>query len=388
MSNNQSTHEYALKHGYDNYYDFLGVPPNASETDIDAAARTIQAEVLSSQMSPEAALLKEAQRVLMDPTRRENYDQLGHEAYVDRTPKLKLTSFHPAPDSDPSPESHSSNEPAEAPSEEPPDPTPDPDAEEPSEPEQNKKGAGLLAAMFPNRQSFATVLTFIYSRVTNTVIRTYKLGKKIIRNDNDKMSGLSGRYHPEDVFTPTEEIKVQTNPTRWQSIGPYALGCLFYLFAIFSSYMIRTESLHAYINSRLIGISVPAGHIPFWWTFPLICIILGTAVIIAEMLQRASTWYVLTDNRIIVREGILSRQTPSYQIDQLSKSEEDSPFPLNLIGIGHIDLYTSAKDDREERLWYLPSSGKFRDELSIQGEKAYRGRTRATENQGAPDADD
>jgi len=198
------------------------------------------------------------------------------------------------------------------------------------------------------------------------------MGVKNIRGNKDQKSGISGHYYPTDSIVEGEEVIAKTNPTRWQSIGPYTLGLLFYAFAAFSTQIIQTGYLHRYINTRLGFITIQQSQIPFWWTLPVFCLLMGTTIIFAEILQRGSTWYILTDNRVFIREHPLSRRTASLKIRQLSKSEEESPFPINLINIGHVDLYTSASGTREERLWYLANSSDFKNELAKVEDKSSR----------------
>jgi len=385
----QSLHEYAVEQGYEDYYDVLGIDENATQDEIDAQRQRLTAQTLNDQTAAKPSLAREASEELLDPSAREEYDAIGHEAYVQDRPGL--TSFAP----NKSPSNH-----ADPPNDSNTDDTlgsafkskqtqtntaapPEQQAGSTSEPSsaqtQQKDGAGeevekkgILKAILPQWKTITAAQTWLLAFVGNRIIRTLRWGSKTIRGNKDQKSGISGHYYPTDSIVEGEEVIAKTNPTRWQSIGPYTLGLLFYAFAAFSTQIIQTGYLHRYINTRLGFITIQQSQIPFWWTLPVFCLLMGTTIIFAEILQRGSTWYILTDNRVFIREHPLSRRTASLKIRQLSKSEEESPFPINLINIGHVDLYTSASGTREERLWYLANSSDFKNELAKVEDKSSR----------------
>lgn len=378
-SNNQRT-VYAHENGYDNYYDLLGVDEDASPETIEVALSDTRSGMFTQPTDTETQLGEEAMGILLHPDSRSEYDKLGHEAYA---AKYKdCTSFSVETDNTSS-ESQPPKESATEPVSEMAEPSTTDTTAPPPETAPNDSPQGGIKrrvdSLFPDSTDGTAIARKAGIAITAALLATVSWLWALIRGKSDPETGISGWYYPSNELVDGEEVVEEVVPSRWTSLGPYTLGMLFYIFAIGGSWAITTGYVFDYINSRLGFLTVEAFHIPYWWAFPLFCVLMGTTVIFAEFLLRASTWYVLTDTRVIVRENPLSKQADSFKVNQLSRTTEKSPFPINMLNIGHVDIYTSASGDKERRLWYLPESSKFKKELDVaENEDVKKSRQQAT----------
>ena len=70
-------------------------------------------------------------------------------------------------------------------------------------------------------------------------------------------------------------------------------------------------------------------------------------VLIAGWLQRIDTHYAVTNQRINIRKGILSRSDHSTSYERLQNVTTYQSFLERILGVGLVDFDTAAGDDFE-----------------------------------------
>lgn len=93
--------------------------------------------------------------------------------------------------------------------------------------------------------------------------------------------------------------------------------------------------------------------------------------------------YTLTDHRILVRHGILSRKTESIALDRVQETVVRVRLPLSLFGIGDL-IIESAGREGVEALIYIGEPEDFNNQLMQAIENYRRGGGLAMPNNGPP----
>lgn len=177
-------------------------------------------------------------------------------------------------------------------------------------------------------------------------------------------------YYPDEMLREDEEVVWATNPSRWQAVGPYTLGLLFFSSSVVFFLASVTGYTDAYLNSRapsFLEITLPAWFILL---FTAVLIFFGFLTVIGEMFSRGSTWYIITDNRVIYRRNPINRKRKRINLDDINKADDRYPIPYRFVGIGSIDIYTASTDGRELRMRALQAPGLKADLIDEQ--RAYR----------------
>lgn len=93
-------------------------------------------------------------------------------------------------------------------------------------------------------------------------------------------------------------------------------------------------------------------------------LIMGLCIVAWAAINRSHVWYIITNQRTWVRTGVFSKEDEG-SLDHLNVNnvEEINPFPINLIGIGHIELYTASTDDREIHIKYVKNPTMWKKEI-------------------------
>jgi membrane protein YdbS with pleckstrin-like domain len=91
------------------------------------------------------------------------------------------------------------------------------------------------------------------------------------------------------------------------------------------------------------GVDLP---ISVWWLW-LISLLLIALVVLGGWIQRIGTQYTITNERINIRHGLLSRSDHSTSYERLQNvSTRQSPLE-RMLGVGSVDFDTAASDDFE-----------------------------------------
>ena len=85
------------------------------------------------------------------------------------------------------------------------------------------------------------------------------------------------------------------------------------------------------------GISILAG------------VVVLTLVVLAGLVKRMSTRYVITTERLHIRRGILSKATQETRIQRVQNVNTDQSLFERLLQVGTVDFDTAGSDDSEFR---------------------------------------
>jgi uncharacterized membrane protein YdbT with pleckstrin-like domain len=85
----------------------------------------------------------------------------------------------------------------------------------------------------------------------------------------------------------------------------------------------------------------------------LLSIILVAGVILVSSLFRYSTLYVLTDQRLRVRRGILSRKEKTARFDRIQNVSIDQSLLDRLFRVGAVNFETAGTDERDSGFNFL-----------------------------------
>ena len=72
-------------------------------------------------------------------------------------------------------------------------------------------------------------------------------------------------------------------------------------------------------------------------------------VIVAGLIKRSATDYMVTNQRLYIRRGILSKKVQQTRIDRVQNVNTDQRFRDRLLRVGTVDFDTAGTDDSEFR---------------------------------------
>ena len=85
----------------------------------------------------------------------------------------------------------------------------------------------------------------------------------------------------------------------------------------------------------------------------LATIILLVAVVAIGWLLRIGTYYLITDHRIMIRRGILSRRERSASIDRVQNVNTSQTFIERMLNTGRVDFDTAGSDASDADLTFV-----------------------------------
>jgi uncharacterized membrane protein YdbT with pleckstrin-like domain len=89
-----------------------------------------------------------------------------------------------------------------------------------------------------------------------------------------------------------------------------------------------------------------------YWEWILISLVLVVVVLAYDAVQRYSTLYVVTDQRLRVRKGILSRREQSARFDRVQNVEVRQSLMDRLFGVGAVEFDTAGSDQSDAGFRY------------------------------------
>jgi hypothetical protein len=173
-------------------------------------------------------------------------------------------------------------------------------------------------------------------------------------------------------FERDEAPIIRTHPYWWVALKSYASGVICILAGIIGGYTYFDGSLQKYVNSLVPIVEIDIGS---WFLYMcLILILTGLAIIAIAFIRRLHTWYIVTDQRTWVREGVMSRRDRgSLDHHKVNNVEEVNPFPLNLWGVGHVRLFTAASDGAEITIERVKNPSKLAQTIRSEMQSHARG---------------
>ena len=99
--------------------------------------------------------------------------------------------------------------------------------------------------------------------------------------------------------------------------------------------------------------------------------ILGLWLIVVWLRWNA-TCFTITDQRVILDTGVLSRSSKIIPIDRVQDVSTRQPLLGRILGFGTVEI-DAAGSQGAERLEHLPGPNAFRDQVFMQSERLRRG---------------
>ena len=85
----------------------------------------------------------------------------------------------------------------------------------------------------------------------------------------------------------------------------------------------------------------------FWGV--VVGLVLIAAVVVAGLVKRTATDYMVTNQRLYIRRGILSKKVQQTRIDRVQNVNTDQSFRERVLRVGTVDFDTAGTDDSEFR---------------------------------------
>jgi uncharacterized membrane protein YdbT with pleckstrin-like domain len=82
------------------------------------------------------------------------------------------------------------------------------------------------------------------------------------------------------------------------------------------------------------------------WVAAVVLIVL---VLLAGLVKRTATDYMVTNQRLYIRRGILAKKVQQTRIDRVQNVNTDQRFRDRLLRVGTVDFDTAGTDDSEFR---------------------------------------
>ena len=160
-----------------------------------------------------------------------------------------------------------------------------------------------------------------------------------------------------------EKTLLETRPTRLISFKYYVVFVLAEVVAL-----LFFASLIPPVRDALAGREI------FGWSYStiiaVVLAILGFVSLITAELKRASTEYIITDNKIIRRDGILNKRTMMVPYTQLEKVDLNQSLLQRVLRIGTLNIDTG---DDSISIDMVPRPAKVQELLSQRmGRRAFQ----------------
>ncbi|OGS45898.1 MAG: hypothetical protein A3K66_01250 [Euryarchaeota archaeon RBG_16_67_27] len=160
-----------------------------------------------------------------------------------------------------------------------------------------------------------------------------------------------------------EQTLLETRPTRLISFKYYVLFVLAEALALILFADLVPQIQNAVGTISILGWSL--GTI-----LSVVLAALGLLSLVTAELKRASTHYIITDNKIIRRDGILNKRTMMVPYTQLEKVDLNQSLLQRVLRIGTLNIDTG---DDSITIDMVPSPTKVQDLLSQRmGRRAFQ----------------
>jgi uncharacterized membrane protein YdbT with pleckstrin-like domain len=87
-------------------------------------------------------------------------------------------------------------------------------------------------------------------------------------------------------------------------------------------------------------------------------VVLFALVVVVGFVRRMATTYLVTNQRLYIRRGILSKREQQTRIDRVQNVNTDQRFRDRILRVGTVDFDTAGTDDSEFRFVGIASPGK------------------------------
>jgi uncharacterized membrane protein YdbT with pleckstrin-like domain len=87
--------------------------------------------------------------------------------------------------------------------------------------------------------------------------------------------------------------------------------------------------------------------------------VLIAAVVLAGLIKRTATDYMVTNQRLYIRRGILSKKVQQTRIDRVQNVNTDQSLRERILRVGTVDFDTAGTDDSEFKFVGISDPGKI-----------------------------
>jgi len=105
--------------------------------------------------------------------------------------------------------------------------------------------------------------------------------------------------------------------------------------------------LVAALGGAIAAIVTAIGSDFSWTTTILVFVVLVALVILAGFLWRLTTTYTITNQRLTIRRGVLSRHLQQTRVERVQNVNVDQSIVDRLMRVGQVDFDTAGTDDSD-----------------------------------------
>ena len=105
--------------------------------------------------------------------------------------------------------------------------------------------------------------------------------------------------------------------------------------------------LLAALGGAIAAIVTAIGSDFSWTTTILVFVVLSALVILVGFLWRLTTTYTITNQRLTIRRGILSRHLQQTRVERVQNVNVDQSIVDRLMRVGQVDFDTAGTDDSD-----------------------------------------
>ena len=142
---------------------------------------------------------------------------------------------------------------------------------------------------------------------------------------------------------PQERIIWRGNVSQWHYAGKWIFICVL-IAAVIATFFITLQIDASIIQTTRIALAMVAAVTLFW-----------------ILLDRAGRKYTITNKRVSVEFGIISKQSNEVRIQDIRSINLRTKGMLGLLGIGTVEFSSAATDDADVVFWNTPGAAKIRD---------------------------
>jgi uncharacterized membrane protein YdbT with pleckstrin-like domain len=117
--------------------------------------------------------------------------------------------------------------------------------------------------------------------------------------------------------------------------------------------------LSFYIGGVVVAavIGVVAGLIGGWFLGVVVGAVLLALMVVAGLVKRMSTTYLVSTQRLYIRRGILSKREQQTRIDRVQNVNTEQSLRDRMLRVGTVDFDTAGSDDSEFRFVGIADPG-------------------------------
>jgi uncharacterized membrane protein YdbT with pleckstrin-like domain len=146
--------------------------------------------------------------------------------------------------------------------------------------------------------------------------------------------------------------------SHWRFAGRWCIALLLLAALVASFVWPGTEHLFPVDGERAIGLT--DGGI---WIVRGALAILTLAILLWIWIARARRKYTVTNKRVSVEYGIISKNSNEIRIEHIRSINLSTKGLSGLFGIGQVEFSSAAADDAEVIFHYVPGAERLRDKV-------------------------